>query len=158
MEYSLSDLARITGAKRRALQLWAEAGAILTQDGDIHGGRGTHRRYSRDEAIIACLLAPLSRVHQMPIGGLVEVGARVRGILSVPAHRAHIETAMSTGSRLALVISTWDQDNDIVLVRHEPSEPLSRFHEDLGLAADTFADEAGVVIIVLPVGTYTRKL
>jgi hypothetical protein len=58
--YSLSDLAKISGAKRRSVQLWAEGGALLVEPGSDRMGRGTHRKFQQIEAVIAAILARLA--------------------------------------------------------------------------------------------------
>ena len=76
--YTLSDLARISGAKRRSVQLWAEAGALKADPITNRMGPGVHRRFSRQEAQIAKLLFPLADIG-LPIGKLLRVAESVRG-------------------------------------------------------------------------------
>jgi MerR HTH family regulatory protein len=86
MEYSLAHLAVMTGLKPRTVQVWAEAGAIKPSDDTDRQGTGMHRRFSFEEAIIACILAPLSML-KMSIGTLLQVAANVRNIkTSLPKH------------------------------------------------------------------------
>lgn len=75
--YTLADLARVTGAKRRSLQLWADAGAIMADQSTDRAGTGTHRRFPRDEAIIACVVHAFA-LHQIAIGELLRIAAMVR--------------------------------------------------------------------------------
>jgi hypothetical protein len=75
--YTLADVTRITGAKRRSVQLWAEAGAIQADKGTERGGSGVHRTFTRDEAIIACILNELSQ-WAVSIGRLCSVGTLLR--------------------------------------------------------------------------------
>lgn len=56
-DYSLADLTKITDSKRRSVQLWAEAGVIHADVETERAGTGVHRRFSRNEAIIAVLIA-----------------------------------------------------------------------------------------------------
>ena len=81
MDYSLADVVGLTGGKRRSIQLWAEAGAILAYPRTEKRGTGTHRRFSRDEVIIACCLNGLAR-RQIGIGELVRIGVAIRDFLN----------------------------------------------------------------------------
>jgi hypothetical protein len=75
--YTLSDLTRLTGAKRRSVQLWAEGGAIRAEEETERQGSGIHRTFGRDEAIIACILAPFAEMGA-PIGRLIRIGNLLR--------------------------------------------------------------------------------
>jgi hypothetical protein len=88
-EFTLADLTRITGAKRRTVQLWAEAGVILARADTERGGSGTHRRFSRDEAIVACVLRPFAE-RQMSIGEVLNVATAVRRQLQEGGHAREI--------------------------------------------------------------------
>jgi hypothetical protein len=79
--YSLADLARITGAKRRSIQLWAEAAAIRAARRTERAGSGVHRSFSRDEAIIACILGEFAK-DAVAIGGLIKIAEGLRSYLS----------------------------------------------------------------------------
>jgi hypothetical protein len=81
--YTLADLTRITGARRRSVQLWAEAGVIRAAPATERAGTGTHRRFSRDEAIIACIVSAFAR-RQMPIGQLLQISSLIRSGLDNP--------------------------------------------------------------------------
>ena len=60
--YTLSELVRLTGAKRRSIQLWSDAGILRALPETNRAGSGTHRRYRREEAELAAILAPLARM------------------------------------------------------------------------------------------------
>jgi len=75
--YTLADLARVTGAKRRSLQLWADADLIVAEKGTNRAGTGTHRLFSRQEAIIACITHAFA-LHQIAIGELLRIAAALR--------------------------------------------------------------------------------
>ena len=81
LDYSLADVVRMSGGKRRSVQLWAEAGAIRAFSRTDKRGTGTHRRFSRDEVIIACCLNGLAR-RQVGIGELVRIGRGLRKFLN----------------------------------------------------------------------------
>lgn len=75
--YFLADLMRLTGAKRRTIQYWADHGVIKAEKGTEGAGTGTSRRFSRNEAFIACLVAVFAEKH-MAVDVLVDVAAAVR--------------------------------------------------------------------------------
>lgn len=117
LEYSLADLVRITGAKYRSVQLWADAGAIRAYAGTDRRGTGTHRRFSRDEVIIASIINALSQ-RQVAIGELVRISRGVRGFLNSGKFRADIETAIlgkQPTNPYLLVIWSKDGDPDVFL-------------------------------------------
>jgi hypothetical protein len=58
--YTLQDLERRTGLKRRTLQSWGDNRVIVPDADSLHGGRGAPRLYSVTELIIAVLLAPFA--------------------------------------------------------------------------------------------------
>jgi hypothetical protein len=108
MDYTLADLAHITGAKRRSLQLWADARAIVAELPTDHAGTGVHRRFSRDEAIIACILSAFAS-HQISIGGLVQIAKSVRTYLNVSGTRKLvIEPAIAGDDKWMLVYESWN--------------------------------------------------
>jgi hypothetical protein len=80
LDYSLADVVDISGGKRRSVQLWAEAGAIHALPRTERRGSGTHRRFSRDEVIIACCLNGLAR-RQVGVGELVRIAKALRKVL-----------------------------------------------------------------------------
>jgi DNA-binding transcriptional MerR regulator len=78
-EYTLSELAKITGAKPRSIQLWADAGIIKAAAATERAGSGTHRRFDRQEAVIACVLTPFAD-QKIAIGGLSQIAHWLRGM------------------------------------------------------------------------------
>jgi hypothetical protein len=70
----------VTGAKRRALQVWAERGVIQPIKSTSMRGTGVHRLFSRKEATIACLIHPFA-VRQIAIGELHVIAMCLRGAL-----------------------------------------------------------------------------
>jgi DNA-binding transcriptional MerR regulator len=78
--YSLSELEQRTGATRRQLQSWADAGAIESTPETQHGGTGNHRLFPRAELQIAAILTPLAAAG-LTIGVLVRVGGILRQAL-----------------------------------------------------------------------------
>ena len=82
MDYTLADLARVTGAKRRSLQLWADSKIIIAHGGTDRAGTGTHRRFSRREAIVACVIHAFA-LHQIAIGELFRIALVVRFFVQI---------------------------------------------------------------------------
>jgi hypothetical protein len=60
--YSLAEVVRRTGAKRRAIQLWADGGVIFSTIESDRAGTGNHRLFEAMEVQIAALLAPLANL------------------------------------------------------------------------------------------------
>ena len=79
--HSLAELTAMTGAKRRSVQNWAEAGALVADPASDRQGTGVHRAFRRDEAIIAVILARLAEMH-LPIGELKRIAQGLRESLT----------------------------------------------------------------------------
>ncbi len=58
--YTVADVIKATGLKRRTVQFWADKGVIHATKATRGGGHGVHRSFTRDELIIACIIHPLS--------------------------------------------------------------------------------------------------
>ena len=80
--YILSEIVARTGAKRRAVQLWADGGVIESTKDTDRAGTGVHRSFDAEEVQIAALLAPLAQAGT-PIGMLKKVSELVRPSLLV---------------------------------------------------------------------------
>ena len=76
-QYTLADLTRFCGAKRRSVQLWAESGALRPNPETDRAGTGTHRTFGAVEAVVACVLAAAA-IRQIAIGELARIGSMVR--------------------------------------------------------------------------------
>ncbi|MCZ6509367.1 MAG: hypothetical protein O7G13_11695 [Alphaproteobacteria bacterium] len=104
MDYTLANLTEFTGAKRRTVQVWAEGGVIQAEASTSRAGTGVHRRFSRDEAIIACLVHAFARRLQSPIGVLLRISALVRESLGGKKFRTMIEKAISGEAEVFVVL------------------------------------------------------
>jgi hypothetical protein len=149
--YTLADLVRVTGAKRRSLQLWADAGAIVADQSTDRAGTGTHRRFSRDEAIIACIVHAFA-LHQIAIGELLHIAAMVRfwiQKMSDVEARHILETAIKGEGSALLVYESWRDDS---LKRPPAKGP--RLRAGTTVRAGRVQNPAGVQhsISILPVG------
>jgi hypothetical protein len=70
-------------------------------------GTGTHRRFSRDEAIIACILHGFA-LHQIAIGELIVISDAVRGWLNMSGiRRLFIDPAIGGDSSPCLIFESW---------------------------------------------------
>jgi hypothetical protein len=105
VEYSLSHLAAMTDLTPRTVQVWAEAGALRALSGTDRRGTGVPRRFSWDEAAIACVLAPLSKL-QVSIGTLLQVAGSVRSNMEIL--RPRLIKAMNRDTSDVLIISWFD--------------------------------------------------
>jgi len=116
--FTLRDLTTATGAKPRSLQLWADAGVIRPKRGTNHAGTGTHRVFSRSEAIIGCIVNAFAQ-HQIAIGELLNISGRVRAALSPTSEggesgsnkrAAVIEAAINGDGSWLLVYESWKEE------------------------------------------------
>jgi hypothetical protein len=122
LDYSLADVVRMSGGKRRSVQLWAEAGAIRAFSRTDKRGTGTHRRFSRDEVIIACCLNGLAR-RQVGVGELLRIGKGIRKFLNSGNSRRQVEHAISTKEAWGYyLVIIWEEDRDPCVLMLEESE------------------------------------
>lgn len=137
MDYSLADVVQITGGKRRSVQLWAEAGAIVAYPKTDKRGTGTHRRFSRDEVIIACCLNGLAR-RQVGIGELIRIGKGLRAFLNRGTDRIAFEEAISPkGNWDSFLAVIWPEEGNpqvLLLQEEELSGVLGEGVKGRGLA------------------------
>jgi hypothetical protein len=79
---TLADIAKATGAKPRSIQLWADAGVLLPDVGTDREGSGRHRRFSKLEVVVACIVAPFAN-EKVAIGGLKAIASQVRQTMTL---------------------------------------------------------------------------
>lgn len=157
MEYSLSDLTKITGAKRRSVQFWAECGAILANKETERAGTGTHRRFSRDEAIIACVIAYFAQMH-VELPQLTDLAAKFRSML--PGIRDAVDMAISDEMIVFLVV----QDGTKVKMyavgcrRDDPEEKHFDVKQTVGRLSTEHLHEPDSGAITLLLNTHLRAL
>lgn len=123
-EYTLADLTRITGAKRRSVQLWAEAGVIRAKRDTERRGTGTHRRFSRDEAIIACIVHAFAK-QQMSIGTLLMISKVVR--LWMGNASGQVESAIGSTRNWFMVYQSDDTGPSIQIMDQRASDQFVSF-------------------------------
>jgi hypothetical protein len=90
--YTLSDLERRSGVKRRILQIWGETGVLVPEGATAHGGKGIHRRFPASEVIIAVLVKPLAAAN-IQVGHLAGLAGALRDGLGFPPPRIVYGTA-----------------------------------------------------------------
>jgi hypothetical protein len=108
--YVLKDLVEITGAGRRTIQFWADHGVLVADKGTDHAGTGKQRRFSRNEAIIACLVHAFAK-RQIGLGELIGISKVMRNqTLKDPEVREIINQAISDENSIeALIYETWNE-------------------------------------------------
>jgi hypothetical protein len=106
MNYTLVDVVRMSRAKRRSVQLWADAGIIRAESLTERRGTGTHRRFGRNEVIIASIINVFSR-RQVAIGELQRLAKSIRKFMKAGKNRMLLEESIN-GNRRFLVI-TWSR-------------------------------------------------
>jgi hypothetical protein len=151
MDFSLSDLEDLTAAKRRSIQLWADAGVIRAYPRTDRRGTGTHRRFSRDEAIIGCIIAGLAN-RQRPIGELLRLSVVIRGFLNSGKFRKSVEAAIS-GKDSLMVLRWGGKETPEISVCPRDELELTLFYEPC-LEGDTEFEE----IIIIPLRRHLRRL
>jgi hypothetical protein len=151
MDFSLSDLEDLTAAKRRSIQLWADAGVIRAYPRTDRRGTGTHRRFSRDEAIIGCIIAGLAN-RQRPIGELLRLSIVIRGFLNSGKFRKSVEAAI--GGKDSLMVLRWGgKETPEIFVCSRDQLDLTLFYEP-AVEGDADLEE----IIIIPLRRYLRRL
>jgi len=100
MERSLADVVKLTGAKPRSVQLWADAGIVRAVEGTDRAGTGVHRRFDSDEVKLIALLAPLARFG-VPIGWLRAFAKSFREAFQFGSKRRPRSPTAATAAALA---------------------------------------------------------
>ena len=100
---TLSDLARAIGAKPRTVQLWARLGRCHPRGRNrSRGARPAHREFSRDEAIVACIVAPFA-ADKMAISGLIPLAQMVERHLRDKGTKAFDHAINGAGNNFLVV-------------------------------------------------------
>ena len=135
-EYTLAELTRITGAKRRSVQLWAEAGVIRAKRETERRGTGTHRKFSRDEAVIACIIHAFAK-QQMAIGTLLTISKVVRHWLGNA--RGQVESAIGDRKNWFMVYQRSDAGPSIIIMDQQTNDRSVSFRAEGILKKGGFA-------------------
>ncbi|CAA6603497.1 hypothetical protein MTBLM1_10517 [Rhodospirillaceae bacterium LM-1] len=75
---TLNQLAKLVGAKPRALQLWTDGGALKPLEGTDRKGSGAWRLYSQVECELAAILTEAHKAFHLPVGMLTELAGALR--------------------------------------------------------------------------------
>jgi hypothetical protein len=97
MSYTLAQMEKVTGASRRAIQFWTDRGVLKPEKGTKQAGRGVHRRYSRDEAFIACIISALAE-QKMAVTELFKISVTIR--LNLKSGALTLEDALEGPKRV----------------------------------------------------------
>ena len=103
-QLTLADLVKAIGAKRRTVQLWAEAGVLVADPRSERAGSGTHRLFNVDEVVIGCVINAFA-LNEMPIGKLLMHSKLLRTDLSVPGIRREVSKAIRNETRVYLALA-----------------------------------------------------
>jgi hypothetical protein len=159
--YSLADLTRKTGSKRRTVQLWAEAGVIQADPDTERAGTGTHRRFAMEEAIIACIVHPLAR-RQISIGELLKISASVRTGLKTSGYaRTVIESVIHDRGGSGLIsIVTWDGGIEVNFHKAiaRTSKAVRALFEEVGAMATGHLEKPGAMAMIIRLETVLASL
>jgi DNA-binding transcriptional MerR regulator len=126
MSYSVSDIAKATGLKTRTIQFWADKGVMRASSVTTDAGKGTHRSFSADELIIACLVHPLSLGHKgnqvRSIGELKEISKNLRSLVKGQATKDYFQRAIDGKDKCFLTLIWFFGKEMIRIETHIQSE------------------------------------
>lgn len=131
-EYTVTEIARIAGAKPRSVQHWAASGILLPSPQTDRQGTGTARRFEGDEVVIACLMQPLLE-RQISIGEMLGIAFVIRDQLLTrgPARRALLGQIIR-GERQAWFVYFPEQDEPMAfIVPEEAHESFNNVFEKM---------------------------
>jgi hypothetical protein len=108
MTYTVADVIKATGLKRRTVQFWADKEVIHATKATQEGGSGVYRSFTRNEVIIACLIHPLSlgwrRDQTRSLGELKELARSLRHLLRF---REDFDAAIAGNGQFYFIL-TWE--------------------------------------------------
>jgi hypothetical protein len=81
--YSASEVARLSGATLRSVRYWALTGILQPTSDSDRAGTGTHRAFTREEIVVACVVRYFSD-KGLQIGQLAPLSQTVRFIFFAP--------------------------------------------------------------------------
>ena len=152
MEYTLAQLEKVTGVPRRALQFWTDRGAIHAAKG---ARRGVHRRFTRDEAIVASILNGFAYLTIADLEGIARVA---RAMLT--ANRESMEMAIAGEADVLCLFERHGKHNSggrVVPIPRDRNGQAKELTQAMQLSLPTLKKEAGRVHAIL-LGTYTKGL
>lgn len=159
--YTLADLTRIVGAKRRTVQIWAEAGVIQADPSTERAGTGTARRFGWDEAVIACIVHAFA-IRQVSIGHLLKVSCGLRERLQRSEVREGIEAALKRNVDAAylVIVEGAGEIQQICLFPRRGSVTDKTIWSEVGRAAapDVLTETSDGMAFIIDVKVYLRNL
>ncbi len=110
-EYSVTDIARVTGANPRSVQHWAASKLLIAKSETDRKGTGNRRLFAFDEALIACVLQPLAE-RQTPVGEMQRIAFLIRDhLLTGGVARRGLLNKMILGSTQAWFVAFPEQED-----------------------------------------------
>ena len=161
MEYTVAELAGITGAKPRSIQFWAASGLLHPNPDTMGAGPGTHRRYSREEALVACVLHALTGSIRLALGDLRNVAEGARNLMEHRDARADVEAVIAGNRRMYLIFERWGGKHwSLHMVGADPADaatPSLELAKAMARSAQHLEKDNSAAMIVL-LNKYTKGL
>ena len=148
--YSLRDLVEVTGAKPRSLQLWADRKVIHAVADTDDAGSGVHRRFSRDEAIIACMVHAFA-LRQISIGELKVIGQLFRSALLSHLRAKIIDAIQGKGDTFFTYYWAYGEKQSLLSFNIGNEEKVTP-------RAFRFLKEPNSILMAIRLETYLSKL
>jgi hypothetical protein len=140
--YSLSDVARLSGASKRSIQYWALTRVLETLPETDRAGTGKHRNFSREEVVIACVINALSQ-KGLQVGRLTFIAKGFRhAYLQVKHLRETVEGAILNDDRVFLTVT---QAGHVHLLSDKHSKTRDLFE----IFSETSEDMPNIDILLL---------
>jgi hypothetical protein len=158
-DFTLSALAEIAGMPKRAVQLWADAGVIKANPATMLAGSGVHRRFKREELIIACIIAPFAK-QKMAIGALENISIVVRVMLRDNEYPEFQMAAEGRNNNYMVVYWYERKNGDLAIDLFRPlsdSKPNQNFFDVLKAGTEDHRRRA-VKVDVIPLNEVLRNL
>lgn len=162
MDYSISDLATLTGSKPRTIQFWASNGVLTADKGTEKAGTGNPRRFSRHEAIIALIINPFAKLH-ISIGNLVTIADGIRKLFDGSNGDLEwwdtIESCIAGEEQIDLFVLNSPTSHAAITARTRSKEANDEaINQHIGEIVRTNEKEIGALNIHLPLSTHLKVL
>ena len=132
-EFGVGDIVTKTGAKQRAVLLWADGGALRADAATDRAGRGVHRRFAWREVQIAAVLKAVSPFG-LPIGVLKTIGEILRLSLDL-AERSKTPSAPAFWGPGLRAVFRGERD-DVFLAIEPTEDAVDKFEFHLVFGAE----------------------
>lgn len=146
---SVSELASEVGQKVRTIQFWADAGVLRPVSETAAKGKGTHRRFPKDELLFGKVATKLAAMNS-PIGEIAWAVGEIRKLNASGDPTAGVDAAIAEVLELRSII-----DDDHPIRRRELALRWIKAINYLGLAGgfrgnvdlsiSYYLDESGIV-------------